>query len=153
MGRPEMKLILRNDMQGLGKRGDIVDVADGYARNYLLPKGAAIVATPGAVEQASRMRRARDLRDASDREAATTVASTLVPKVIEVAAKAGTEGRLFGSVTAADIVEAIEAQTSIVIDRRQVEIEEQIKTLGQHVVRATLHAEVSFPVTIEVVAS
>jgi large subunit ribosomal protein L9 len=148
-----MKLILRSDMQGLGKRGDIVDVADGYARNYLLPKGAAIVATPGAVEQAARMRRARDLRDASDREAATTVASTLVPKVIEVAAKAGTEGRLFGSVTAADIVEAIEAQTSIVIDRRQLEIEEQIKTLGQHVVRAILHAEVSFPITLEVVAS
>lgn len=148
-----MKLILRNDMQGLGKRGDIVDVADGYARNYLLPKGAAIVATPGAVEQAARMRRARDLRDASDREAATTVASTLVPKVIEVSAKAGTEGRLFGSVTAADIVEAIEAQTSIVIDRRHLEIEEQIKSLGQHVVRASLHAEVSFPITIEVVAS
>jgi large subunit ribosomal protein L9 len=148
-----MKLILRNDMQGLGKRGDIVDVADGYARNYLLPKGAAIMATPGAVEQAARMRRARDLRDASDREAATTVASALVPKVIEVSAKAGTEGRLFGSVTAADIAEAIEAQTSIVIDRRQLEVEEQIKTLGQHVVRANLHAEVSFPVTIEVVAS
>jgi large subunit ribosomal protein L9 len=136
-----MKLILRNDMQGLGKRGDIVDVADGYARNSLLPKGAAIVATPGAVDQAARMRRARDLRDASDREAATTVASTLVPKVIEVSAKAGPEGRLFGSVTAGDIVEAIEAQTSIV------------KTLGQHVLRATLHSEVSFPITIEVVAS
>ena len=148
-----MKLILRNDMQGLGKRGDIVDVADGYARNYLLPKGAAIVATPGAVDQAARMRRARDLRDASDREAATTVASTLVPKVIEVSAKAGPEGRLFGSVTAGDIVEAIEAQTSIVIDRRQIEIDEQIKTLGQHVLRATPHSEVSFPITIEVVAS
>ncbi|MEY2973912.1 MAG: ribosomal protein [Actinomycetota bacterium] len=146
-----MKLILRSDLQGVGKRGDIVDVADGYARNYLLPKGKAIVATPGAVDQAARMRRARDLRDASDREAATTVASTLVPKVIEITAKAGTEGRLFGSVTAADIVAAIEAQTSIVIDRKLIEIEEQIKSTGQHTVRATLHHEVSFPITLEVV--
>jgi large subunit ribosomal protein L9 len=146
-----MKLILRSDLQGLGKRGDIVDVADGYARNYLLPKGKAIVATPGAVDQAARMRRARDLRDASDRDAATTVATTLVPKVIEITAKAGTEGRLFGSVTAADIVAAIEAQTSIVIDRKLIEIEEQIKSTGQHTVRATLHHEVSFPITLEVV--
>lgn len=146
-----MKLILRSDLQGLGKRGDIVDVADGYARNFLLPKGKAIVATPGAVDQAARMRRARDLRDASDRDAATTVATTLVPKVIEIAAKSGTEGRLFGSVTSADIVAAIEAQTSIVIDRKLIEIEEQIKTTGQHTVRATLHHDVSFPITIEVV--
>ena len=146
-----MKLILRSDLQGVGKRGDIVDVADGYARNFLLPKGKAIVATPGAVDQAARMRRARDLRDASDRDAATTVASALVPKVIQITAKAGTEGRLFGSVTAADIVAAVEAQTSIVLDRKQIEIEEQIKTLGQHSVRATLHHEVSFPITIEVV--
>jgi large subunit ribosomal protein L9 len=146
-----MKLILRSDLQGVGKRGDIVDVADGYARNFLLPKGKAIVATPGAVDQAARMRRARDLRDASDRDAATTVATTLVPKVIQITAKAGTEGRLFGSVTSADIVAAIEAQTSIVIDRKLIEIEEQIKTTGQHTVRATLHHDVSFPITIEVV--
>ena len=77
-----MQVILRNDIDGLGKRGDIVDVADGYARNFLLPKGHGIKASAGAIEQAAKMRKARDLRDASDREAATTVASTLVPKVI-----------------------------------------------------------------------
>ncbi len=77
-----MKVILRSDLDGLGKRGDIVDVADGHARNYLLPQGLAFVATDGAVDQAAKMRRARDLRDASDREAAQTIATTLVPKII-----------------------------------------------------------------------
>ena len=113
-----MEVILRNDVSGLGKRGDIVDVADGHARNFLFPKGHAMKATDGAVSQAARMRRARDLKDASDREAATTVASTLVPKVISVTAKAGAEGKLFGSVTNSDIVAAIEEQTGIVLDRK-----------------------------------
>src|SRR5262245_14312854 len=105
--RTDVKLILRSDVDGLGKRGDIVDVADGYGRNYLLPRGMAFVATAGAVDQAAKMRRARDLRDAHDREAAQTVATTLVPKVITVSAKAGSEGRLFGSVTTAEGVDAV----------------------------------------------
>lgn len=147
-----MKLILRSDRQGLGKRGDIVDVSDGYARNYLLPRGLAIKASDGAVDQASRMRRARDLRDASDREAAQTIASTLVPKIIEISAKAGTEGRLFGSVTAADVVAAVEAQTGISIDRHRVEVD-VIKSLGQHTATARLHSDVAFPITLEVIAA
>ena len=89
-----MKLILRSDVDRLGKRGDIVDVADGYGRNYLLPRGLAFVATAGAVDQAAKMRRSRDLRDAQDREAAQTIATTLVPKVITISAKAGSEGQL-----------------------------------------------------------
>lgn len=148
-----MQVILRNDVNGLGKRGDIVDVADGHARNFLLPKGHAMKATDGAVTQAARMRRSRDLKDASDREAATTVASTLVPKVIEVTAKAGLEGKLFGSVTNADIAHAIEEQTGIVLDRKVLHLDDQIKTLGQHTVTASLHTDVSFPVTVEVVAA
>ncbi|WP_116999729.1 50S ribosomal protein L9 [Desertimonas flava] len=147
-----MKLILRSDLQGLGKRGDIVDVSDGYGRNYLLPRGLAIKASDGAVDQAGRMRRARDLRDASDREAAQTIASTLVPKIIEISAKAGTEGRLFGSVTAADVVAAVEAQTGITIDRHRVEVD-VIKSLGQHTATARLHADVAFPITLEVIAA
>ncbi len=148
-----MQVILRNDLEGLGKRGDIVDVADGHARNYLLPKGLAITASAGAVEQAAKMRRARDLRDASDREAATTVASTLVPKVITIPAKAGAEGKLFGSVTTADIVAAVADQTGVELDRRSLHLDEQIKTTGQHTATASLHPEVSFPITIEVVAA
>lgn len=147
-----MQVILRNDVDGLGKRGDLVDVADGHARNFLFPKGHAMKATDGAVAQAARMRRARDLKDASNREAATMVASTLVPKVIQVSAKAGAEGKLFGSITNADIVAAIEEQTGIVLDRKVLSHDEQIKTLGQHTVTAALHSAVSFPVTIEVVA-
>jgi large subunit ribosomal protein L9 len=147
-----MKVILRADLSQLGKRGDIVDVSDGYARNYLLPKGLGIVASPGTVDQAGAMRRARDLRDAADREAATTVASTLVPKVITITAKAGAGGRLFGSVTAADVVAAVAAQTGIELDRRTLHLPEQhIKTLGEHSVTAKLHADVEFPIRLEVV--
>ena len=108
-----MKVILRSDLDRVGKRGDIIDVSDGFGRNYLLPRGLAFRATDGAVEQAAKMRRARDLRDASDREAAQTIASTLVPKVITITAKAGSEGRLFGSVTAADVVAAVSEQTGV----------------------------------------
>src|SRR5262245_40090844 len=111
-----MKVILRNDIAKVGKRGDIIDVADGYARNYLFPKGLAIKATDGAVAQAASMRRARDLRDAQDRSAAEEVARRLVARTITITAKAGTEGRLFGSVTAADIVEAVEQQAGVSID-------------------------------------
>ena len=146
-----MRVILRSDLDRVGKRGDIIDVADGYGRNYLLPRGLAMKATDGAVDQAAKMRRARDLRDASDREAATTIASTLVPKVIQITAKAGKEGRLFGSVTSADIVEAVAAQTGIALDRRTIDVD-AIKTVGEHTVTAKLHSDVSFPIHLEVTA-
>src|SRR5579862_6925606 len=102
-----MRVVLRSDLDKVGKRGDIVDVADGYARNFLLPKGHAIVATKGVSAQAGAMRRARDLRDAKDRESAEVVARTLVPMVIRIPARAGAGGKLFGSVTTADIVDAV----------------------------------------------
>jgi large subunit ribosomal protein L9 len=97
------------------------------------------------------MRQARDQRDSSAREAATQIASTLVPKVITVSAKAGPEGKLFGSITATDVVDAVREQTGIDLDRRQVEVE-AIKTTGQHTATASLHNDVSFPITIDVVA-
>lgn len=145
-----MRLILRSDLAGLGKRGDIVEVSSGHARNYLLPKGLAIVASDGAVNQATAMRRVRDLRDAADRESAQTVASALVAKTIVLTAKAGAEGRLFGSVTTADIAKAIHEQANISIDRRKLDVE-PIKTLGTHSVSVKLHSDVQFPVTVEVV--
>lgn len=147
-----MRVILRTDVSELGKRGDILDVADGYARNYLVPKGLAMKASSGAEAQAASMRRARDLRDAQDRAAAEALATTLVPQVISLSARAGTEGRLFGSVTAADIAAAIEAQTSVQIDRRKLVLPEPIKTLGMHTIPVKLHADVEFPVTVDVVA-
>ncbi len=146
-----MKVILRSDIANLGKRGDICDVADGYARNYLLPKGLALVATDGASSQAASMRRSRDLRDAQDRSAAEEVARTLVARVITITAKAGSGGRLFGSVTASDVVDAVEAQTGVVLDRRKVHLDEAIKLVGTYSVQVKLHSDVEFPVNLEVV--
>jgi large subunit ribosomal protein L9 len=146
-----MRVVLRTDLPTLGKRGDVCEVADGYGRNYLLPKGLAIPATAGVQSQANAMRRSRDLRDTRDREAAETIARTLVPVVIKITAKAGSEGRLFGSVTAADVADAVTAQTKVVLDRRRLHLDEPIKTLGTHEVPVKLHAEVEFRVTVDVV--
>lgn len=148
-----MKLVLRTDVAEVGKKGDIVDVADGYGRNYLVPKGLAFPATAGVEAQATSMRRSRDVRDASDRAAAQDVATTLVPKVVTITARAGAEGKLFGSVTTIEIVDAVAEQTGVALDRRQLHLDEPIKTLGTHLVPAKLHAEVEFPITVEVVAS
>lgn len=148
-----MQVVLRTDMDNLGKRGDICEVSDGYARNFLLPKGHAIKATAGVTAQATAMRRARDLRDARDREAAQTVARTLVPVVIRIKARAGAGDKLFGSVTAADVVDAVAEQTHVILDRRRLHLGEPIKTLGTHEVPVKLHADVEFRVTVEVVKS
>lgn len=146
-----MRVILRSDHKGLGKRGDIIDVSEGHARNFLLPKGLAFKASDGAASQAASMRRARDLRDSQDREAAQTVASALVAKTITIKAKSGTEGRLFGSVTAADVAEAVAAQTNIQLDRKKLHVD-HIKTTGTFQVSVKLHQDVEFPITVEVVA-
>lgn len=148
-----MNVILRSKVDGLGQRGDIVDVAEGYARNYLFPKGHAIKASAGALEQAAKMRASRDQKDQTAREAATTIASTLVPKTITVSAKASSEGKLFGSISASDIAEAVKAQTDIEIDRKAIDADHNIKTVGQHTVTASLHSDVSFPITLDVVAA
>ncbi len=147
-----MKVVLRADVSGLGKRGDILDVADGYARNFLVPGGQAIAATPGVTAQAAAMRRARDLKDSRDREGAEAVARQLVPMVIQVKARAGAGGRLFGSVTPTDVVEAVAAQSGVELDRRRVALEEPIRSLGTHEVPVKLHPEVEFRVTVEVVS-
>jgi large subunit ribosomal protein L9 len=144
------RVVLRSDVSGVGKRGDILEVADGYARNFLLPKGHAIPASPGVESQANAMRRARDLRDARDRESAQLVARTLVPQVVHIAARAGAEGRLFGSVTSSDVVEAVARQTGVELDRRRLQLDEPIKSLGTHEVPVKLHADVEFRITVEV---
>jgi len=148
-----MKVLMRSDLDGVGKKGDLIDVADGYARNFLVPKGYAIKATKGIEDQAASMRRSRDLKDATDRGAAEEIAKTLVPAVITISAKASGEGKLFGSVTAADVAEAVEAQTGVVLDRRTLSLDEHIKTVGTHSVPAKLHSDVQFQITVEVSAS
>ncbi|HVL50403.1 MAG TPA: 50S ribosomal protein L9 [Actinomycetota bacterium] len=144
-------LILRSDVDNVGKKGDVVDVADGFARNFLMAKGLAIKATPGAVAQATGMRRARAVKDARDRESAEQVARVLVTKVIRITGRAGPEGRLFGSVTTADLVAAVQEQAGVTLERKRVHLEEPIKALGNHEVPVRLHPEVEFRLPVEVV--
>jgi large subunit ribosomal protein L9 len=148
-----VRVVLRADVQAVGKRGDIVEVADGYARNLLLPTGQAMIATPGVVSQAGAMRRSRDMRDAKDREGSEAIARRLVPIVIRIEARSGSEGRLFGSVTTSDIVEAVKSQANVELDTRKLLSDEPIRTLGTHEVGVRLHPEVEFRLTIEVVAA
>jgi large subunit ribosomal protein L9 len=146
-----VKVVLRSDLDRVGKRGDLLEVADGYARNYLIPHGLAIPATEGIEAQAAAMRRARDLKDAKDREGAEAVARKLVPMIITIPARAGAEGRLFGSVTTSDVVEAVHEQAGIELDRRRLLTSEAIKSVGTHEIGVRLHPEVQFQITVEVV--
>lgn len=147
-----MKIVLRSDVANLGRKGDMVDVADGYARNYLVPKGLAMQATRGVTRQAEAMQRSRTVRDTKEREGAEALARQLAAKRVQITARAGEGGRLFGSVTSADVAEALEAQTGVAIDRRKLHLDEPIKTLGVHEVPVRLHADVSPVITVEVVA-
>ena len=145
-----MRIVLRDDIDNVGKKGDIIDVADGFARNYLIPKGKAIAATKGVQAQADAMRRSRDKKDQSDRESAEVVARTLVPTVITITAKAGAEGKLFGSVTTADLTDAVLSQTGVELDRRRIHLDEPIRSVGTHEIPVKLHADVEFRLTVEV---
>lgn len=146
-----MKVVLRDDVADLGVKGDLVDVADGYARNFLVPRGLALRATKGVVKQAEAMRRNREARNIREREGAQALAGRLAGGAIEITARAGEGGKLFGSVTAADIAEAITVRLGVDIDRRLVDLAEPIKELGEHSVVLRLHAEVSPEVTVAVV--
>jgi len=148
-----MKVLLRQDISGVGRRGDIVSVSSGHARNFLLPRGLAIAATDGAVVQATSMRRARDLREAADRESAQAIVAELAKRTIQVQAKAGSEGRLFGSVTATDIAQALSAQAGITLDRKSIEIASPIRTVGDHNVTVELFAGITGTISLSVSAS
>ena len=145
------KVILRSDLSGVGKRGDIVEVSKGYARNFLSPRELAFPATDGATAQAEAMRRSRDVKDAKDREGAEEIAKVLVARTIEIPARVGSGGRLFGSVTTTEVADAVLEQTGIELDRKDLHLDEHIKDLGTHHVVARLHTDVQFPITIEVV--
>jgi large subunit ribosomal protein L9 len=147
-----MRIVLREDVEQLGRKGDLVEVADGYARNYLVPKGLAMRATKGVVAQAESMRRAREVKETRDRESAQAIAAQLGSKALEVKARAGEGGKLFGSVTAADIADAIQAQAGIEIDRRKVDLAEPIRELGDADVTVKLHTDVAVAMVVHVVA-
>jgi large subunit ribosomal protein L9 len=148
-----MKLILTSDVPNLGGPGDIVQVKDGYGRNYLLPRGLAVVATRGAEKQVAAIRRAQQNRQIRDLGHAREVAEQLGALSVTVRARAaGDSGRLFGSVTASDIVEAVRAAGGPALDRRSVDVPSQIKTVGTHQIRVRLHPEVTSDVDVDVVA-
>jgi len=147
-----VKVILRADVPDVGHKGDVLDVADGYARNFLVPRGLAMTASKGALAQAESMRRARAVRDARDREAAEEIATKLTPLTITVPARAGAEGRLFGSVTSADVAAAVQAQSGVEVDRRRLHLEEPIRAVGAHEVPLRLHPDVEVRLNVEVVA-
>jgi len=148
-----VQVILRDDVAGVGKRGDVVEVSAGYARNYLMPRRLALKATPGIAAQAEAMRSKRAVRDAKEREGAQEIATRLVAKVISVSARSAAGGKLFGSISVADLIGAVSAQTGIELDRSAVHIEEPIKTVGSHQVSIRPHADVEFPLTVEVSGS
>ncbi len=148
-----MKVVLHERIDGLGSRGDIVDVSDGYARNSLIPKGLAQQATEGVTAQAEAMKRAWQLRNAKDRESAEELAKTLVPQTIGIAARASGEGKLFGSVSASDIADAVKEQTGIELDRKMIELDETIRSVGTLSVMVKPHSEVAFPLSVDVTAS
>ena len=145
-----MKVILQKTVERLGDPGDVADVADGYARNFLIPRGLAIRAEKGTVRHAESLKRAHETRVKARKGDYEALAARLIQTPIVVQARAGEEGKLFGSVTAADVAEAVSSQAGVPIDRKDVHLDEPIRSVGTHEVRVHLFAEVDPVLTIEV---
>ena len=146
-----MKLILTQEVSGLGTAGDVVEVKDGYGRNYLMPRGLAIAWTRGGEKQLEAIRRARSVRDIADVDTAQAVKSRLEATPVRLSARAGNAGRLFGAVTPADIASAVSAAGGPAVDKRRIEMGNPIKTVGAHSVTVRLHPEVAATVQLDVV--
>ncbi len=146
-----MKLILIADVDELGKRGDVVDVAEGFARNFLLPRKKAVKANEGALAQAETIREARVEAERRAKDDAEKLATQLVGSRVVIAAQAGDEGQLYGSVGLSDVVEGVRRFTGIELDRSTVEIEKPIKAIGLHEITIRLHPDVEFPLTLDVI--
>jgi large subunit ribosomal protein L9 len=146
-----MKLILTQEVSGLGSPGEVVEVKDGYGRNFLIPRGMAITWSRGAEKQVAQIRRGREVREIQDLGQARDVAAQLGSLSVTLPARAGQGGRLFGSVTAADVVDAVKAAGGPTLDKRRIELPAaHIKTVGTHTVSVRLHPEVAAPITVEV---
>ncbi len=148
-----MKLILTNEVTGLGAPGDVVEVAGGYGRNYLVPRGLAMPWTRGAEKQIDLIKRARAARDIRGVDDAKEAAKRLSALTVQLGVRAGAQGRLFGSVSASDIAEAVRKAGGPELDRRRIEISTPIRTVGTHQVTVRLHPEVSTTLDVEVRAS
>ncbi|MFB6890130.1 50S ribosomal protein L9 [Kitasatospora sp. NPDC056327] len=148
-----MKIILTHEVPGLGSAGEVVEVKDGYARNYLVPRGYAIRWTKGGQKDVDAIRRARKIHEIQTLEAANEVKGKLEGVQVKLAVRSGDAGRLFGSVTQADVVEAIKAAGGPAVDKRAVAIASPIKTVGTHKVSVKLHSDVQANLDIAVVGA
>ncbi|GDX23276.1 50S ribosomal protein L9 [Actinomycetes bacterium] len=146
-----MKLILTREVNGLGQPGDVVTVADGYARNFLLPNGNAIAWSQGGEKQIQGIRRARTAREIRDLDHAKQIKSSLEATEITVKVKVGSEGRLFGSVTDKDVAASIKAAVGVDVDRHRIKIDKHIKLIGKYVAKVSLQGSVVANVTVDVV--
>jgi large subunit ribosomal protein L9 len=147
-----MKVVLNADIGTLGQKGDIVEVAPGYARNYLLPKKLALLASKGAVHQAEDMRRSRTERERRERAGAEALAGRIVGQPLQIPARAGEDGQLFGSVTTSDIAEALTRALGEDVDRRKITLVAPIRSLGTHEYSVHLRPDVTAAGTVEVVS-
>jgi large subunit ribosomal protein L9 len=153
MSRTPMKLILTQEVTGLGAPGDVVEVAGGYGRNYLVPRGLAIHWTRGGQKQVELIKRARAARDIRSLDDAKVAGGRLAGLKVQLTTRSGRNGRLFGSVSPADIAAAVRAAGGPELDRRRIEIPNPIKTVGVHRVSVRLHPEVTAGVDVEIVGS
>ncbi len=145
-----MKVILQKTVDRLGDPGDVADVADGYARNFLIPRGLAVKAEKGTVRHAESLKRAHETRTRAQKGEFETLAARIIQVPVVVTARAGEEGKLFGSVTGADIAEALSAQAGVQVDRRDVHLDEPIRSVGTHEVKVHLHPDVDPVITVDV---
>jgi large subunit ribosomal protein L9 len=150
MSGTPMKLILTQEVSGLGGPGDVVEVAPGYGRNYLVPRGLAMQWTRGAQKQIDLITRARGAREIRSLDDAKAAATRLASMVVRLQTRAGSGGRLFGSISTGDIADAVQAAGGPALDKRKIEIRNPIKTVGAHQVAVRLHPEVSANITVEV---
>jgi large subunit ribosomal protein L9 len=148
-----MKLILTQDVSGLGAPGDIVEVKDGYGRNFLLPRGMALPWSRGGEKQISTIKRSQDARAIRDLGHANEVKAQLAALSVTLEVRAGDAGRLFGAVTVSDVVDAVSAAGGPALDKRSVQLASPIKTIGAHTVTVALHPEVDADVEIDIVAA
>jgi large subunit ribosomal protein L9 len=147
-----MKLILTQDVPGLGAPGDVVEVKDGYGRNYLMPRGFAIEWTRGGEKQVTQIKRARKVREVRDLGHANEIKQALEALTITMPAHAGETGRLFGSITTTDVADAVKAAGGPVLEKRAIVLAAPIKTVGKHSAKVQVHPDVTATVTLEVVA-
>ncbi|MHB8171668.1 MAG: 50S ribosomal protein L9 [Thermincolia bacterium] len=145
-----MKVILKQEVKKLGKKGSIIEVAEGYARNFLFPKGLAVEATSGSVKEVAQKKAAEDRKNQQVEEEVRELANKLKEKTFKIVTRAGDGGRLFGSITAKDIVETVEKQSGISIDKRRIELDQPIKVMGTYNVTVKLHPKVQATFKIQV---